>query len=56
MEFDGEAYCKKGVILVTVEYRLNVFGFLAHPWLTEEDPHKTSGNYGILDQIAALNG
>ena len=54
VEFDGEAYCKKGVILVTVEYRLNVFGFLAHPWLTEEDPHKTSGNYGILDQIAAL--
>ena len=52
-EFDGAAYCKRGVILVSIQYRLNVFGFLAHPWLTEESG--TSGNYGILDQIAALN-
>ena len=36
MEFDGAAFCEKGVILVTVEYRVNAFGFLAHPWLTEE--------------------
>lgn len=53
-EFDGEAYCKRGVILVTINYRLGVFGFLAHPWLTEENPLHTSGNYGCLDQIAAL--
>ena len=52
-EFDGAAYCKRGVILVSIQYRLNLFGFLAHPWLTEESG--TSGNYGILDQIAALN-
>lgn len=51
-EFDGAAYCARGVILVSVEYRCNVFGYLAHPWLTEEAG--TSGNYGTLDQIAAL--
>lgn len=51
-EFDGAAYCKRGVIMVSVEYRCNVFGYLAHPWLTEEAG--TSGNYGTLDQIAAL--
>lgn len=54
MEFDGKAYCERGVILVSVEYRCNVFGFLAHPWLTEENENHISGNYGILDQIAAL--
>ena len=54
LEFDGEAYCKKGVILVTVNYRLNVFGFLAHPWLSAENEKGISGNYGILDQIMAL--
>lgn len=53
-EFDGEAYCKRDVILVTVNYRLNIFGFLAHPWFMEEDTHHVTGNYGILDQIAAL--
>jgi para-nitrobenzyl esterase len=52
IEFDGEEYCKRGVILVTVNYRLGAFGFLAHPWLTAEAGH--SGNYGIMDQIAAL--
>ena len=52
-EFDGAAYCKRGVVFVSVQYRLGVLGFLAHPWLTEEAG--TSGNYGILDQIAALN-
>lgn len=55
IEFDGEAYCRKGVILVTVEYRCNVFGFLAHPWLDAENEKGISGNYGILDQLAALN-
>jgi para-nitrobenzyl esterase len=53
-EFDGAAYCERGVILVSINYRLNLFGFLAHPWLNEEDEHHVSGNYGILDQIAAL--
>lgn len=52
-EFDGAAYCKRGVIFVSIQYRLGIFGFLAHPWLTAEAG--TSGNYGILDQIAALN-
>lgn len=53
-EFDGAAYAKRGVILVTINYRLNVYGFLAHPWLREESESGVSGNYGILDQIAAL--
>jgi para-nitrobenzyl esterase len=44
-----------GVILVTVNYRLGVFGFLAHSELTAESPHHTSGNYGLLDQILALH-
>jgi len=43
-----------GVVLVTVNYRLGVFGFLAHPKLTRESEHKSSGNYGLMDQIAAL--
>ena len=43
-----------GVILVTVNYRLGVFGFFAHPQLTAESAHHASGNYGLLDQIAAL--
>lgn len=53
-EFDGKAYCDAGVILVTINYRLGAFGFLAHPWLSEESELGISGNYGILDQIAAL--
>mgnify|MGYP002235303278 CR=1 FL=1 len=43
-----------GVILVTINYRLGAFGFLAHPWLSEESGVGRSGNYAILDQIAAL--
>lgn len=54
LEFDGEAYCRKNVILVSAEYRCNVFGFLAHSWLDKENEKGISGNYGILDQIAAL--
>jgi para-nitrobenzyl esterase len=50
----GEEWMKHGVILVTTNYRLNIFGFLAHPELSAEDAHGVSGNYGILDQIAAL--
>lgn len=53
-EFDGKAYCRRNVILVSVEYRCNIFGFLAHPWLSAENEQNISGNYGILDQIAAL--
>ncbi len=52
--YDGEALARKGVIVVTLNYRLGVFGFLAHPELTAESPHGSSGNYGLLDQIAAL--
>ncbi|MGB8065092.1 MAG: carboxylesterase family protein [Candidatus Sulfotelmatobacter sp.] len=48
------ALARKGVVVVSVEYRLGVFGFLAHPALTAESPHHSSGNYGLLDQIAAL--
>ena len=51
---DGEAFAKKGVVLVTINYRLGVFGFLAHPELTKESPARASGNYGLLDQVAAL--
>ena len=54
LEFDGEAWCQRGVILVTINYRVNAFGFLAHPWLSAENERGISGNYGILDQIAAL--
>ena len=54
LEFDGEALAKKGVILVTINYRCGAFGFLAHPWLTAESERGISGNYGIFDKIAAL--
>ena len=52
--FDGAALAKKGVVLVTINYRLGPFGFLAHPALTAESPHASSGNYGLLDKVAAL--
>jgi para-nitrobenzyl esterase len=52
--YDGEAMAKKGVIFVSVNYRVGAFGFLAHPELTKESPEKASGNYGLLDQVAAL--
>ncbi len=52
--YDGEAMAKKGIIFVSVNYRVGVFGFLAHPELTKESADKASGNYGLLDQIAAL--
>ncbi len=52
--YDGESMAKKGIVALTVNYRLNVFGFLAHPELTKESPHHASGNYGLLDQAAAL--
>jgi para-nitrobenzyl esterase len=52
--YDGLALAKKKVIFVTINYRLGVFGFLAHPELSMESGDNTSGNYGLLDQIAAL--
>lgn len=52
--FDGETLARHGVVLVTANYRLTAFGFFAHPELTRESPHHASGNYGLLDQIAAL--
>ena len=52
--YDGESMAAKGIVSVTVNYRLGVFGFLAHPELTKESPHKASGNYALLDQHAAL--
>lgn len=54
LEFDGEAFCRHDTILVTINYRLGILGFLAHPWLSSESEKKVSGNYGTLDQIAAL--
>ena len=54
IEFDGAEYCKRGIVLVTVNYRCGVFGFLAHPWLTAESGRGISGNYGCFDQLAAL--
>jgi len=52
--FDGESLARHGVVVVTVNYRLSVFGFFAHPELTRESAHHASGNYGLMDQIAAL--
>lgn len=52
--YDGEAMAKKGVVFVTINYRLGVFGFLAHPELSQESGHTSSGNYALLDMVAAL--
>ena len=54
IEFDGQVFAEQGIILVTIGYRCGAFGFLAHPWLDAENERGISGNYGILDQIAAL--
>jgi para-nitrobenzyl esterase len=52
--FDGEALARKGAVVVTVNFRLGRLGFLAHPLLSAASPEKVSGNYGLRDQIAAL--
>ena len=54
MEFDGERIARRGVVLVSVNYRVGVFGFLAHPELAAEDPEGCYGNYGLLDQAFGL--
>ena len=52
--YDGASMAARGIVSVTVNYRLGVFGFLAHPDLTRESPNRASGNYGLLDQLAAM--
>ena len=51
---DGEPFARKNVVLVSVNYRLGIFGFFSHPELTKESGRNASGNYGMLDQVAAL--
>jgi para-nitrobenzyl esterase len=53
-EFNGKNLAQKGVVVVTINYRLGPLGFLVHPLLSKESAQDTSGNYGLLDQIAAL--
>ena len=53
-EFDAQEWAAKDVVLVSINYRLGVFGFLTHPELSAESPNGVSGNYGILDQIESL--
>lgn len=52
--YDGEVLARKGAVIVTINYRLGIFGFFAHPALSAESGHSASGNYALLDQIAAL--
>jgi para-nitrobenzyl esterase len=52
--YDGENMAKKGIVTLTVNYRLGIWGFFSHPELTTESPNHASGNYGLLDQNAAL--
>lgn len=52
--YDGESMAKRGIVAITINYRLGIFGCLAHPDLTKESPHHSSGNYGLMDQHAAL--
>lgn len=51
---DGEAFARRGILVVTFNYRSGLFGYFAHPSLRSESPHGVCGNYGLLDQMAAL--
>jgi para-nitrobenzyl esterase len=51
---DGENLAERGIVVITINYRLGIFGFFAHPELTSESVHHSSGNYGLMDQLAAL--
>lgn len=53
--FDGANLARRGIVVVSINYRLGIFGYFAHPQLSAESPEGVSGNYGVLDQIAALN-
>jgi para-nitrobenzyl esterase len=53
-DIDGEALSRQGVVFVSINYRVGIFGYFAHPLLSKESPNKISGNYGLFDQIAAL--
>jgi para-nitrobenzyl esterase len=52
--YDGQVLARKGAVLVTINYRLGVLGYLAHPAFASEDSHESTGNYGLLGQVAAL--
>ena len=52
--YDGENMARRGMVAVSINYRTNIFGFFVHPELTKESPHHAAGNYGLLDQVAAL--
>ena len=52
--YNGEVLAREGVVVVTINYRLGMLGFLAHPELSKESPQHASGNYALLDQVAAL--
>jgi len=52
--YDGTAMAKKGIVFVSINYRVGIFGFFAHPELSKESGHNASGNYGLMDQVAAL--
>jgi para-nitrobenzyl esterase len=52
--YDGEALARRGIVVVTINYRVGLFGFMAHPQLSAESPARSSGNYALMDQIAAL--
>src|SRR5579871_1032447 len=52
--YDGEPLASQGIVVVSINYRMGIFGFLAHPGLSKESPQGASGNYGIMDMVAAL--
>ena len=52
--YEGTHFAEEGVVFVNFNYRLGVFGNFAHPWLSKESGNAASGNYGLMDQIAAL--